>query len=145
MSKTNTLDLASISAKAACNKGFELELTHPVSFEPLGVFISVVGRESDAFQGHVRKRANAKMREQFQAQRNGRANEVPTVEQIEAEAIDLLVACTTGWRTGDVPVIEWAGEKLDFTDGNVRRIYGETWIRAQVDEAIGDLGNFMPD
>lgn len=144
MTKTSTIDLASISAKTACNKGYELELTHPVSLEPLGVFIRVVGSESDAFQGHVRKHANAVLRERFAAQQRGRKEDAPTVERAEAETIDLLVACTTGWRTGDAPVIEWAGEKLDFTDGNVRRLYAEKWIRAQVDDAIGELGNFMP-
>lgn len=143
MTKTTTLDLASISAKAACNKGFDLELRHPVTDEPLGVFISVVGRESDAFQNHVRKRANAKLRDQFAAQQRGRKDDAPTVESIESEAIDLLVACTTGWRTGDSPVIEWAGEKLEYSEANARRLYSETWIRSQVDEAIGDLGNFM--
>ena len=82
MTKTSTIDLASISAKAACNKGYELELTHPVSLEPLGVFIRVVGRESDAFQGHVRKRANARLREQFAAQQRGRKEDAPTLSLI---------------------------------------------------------------
>lgn len=144
MTKTATIDLASISAKEACNKGYELELRHPVSFEPLGVFISVVGRESDAFQRHVRSRANTKLREQFAAQRRGKQDEPPTVENIEGEAVELLAVCTTAWRTGDKPTVTIAGEELAFSEANARRLYAEGWIRAQVDEAVGDLGNFMP-
>lgn len=143
MTKTTTIDLASISAKEACNKGYELELRHPVSLARLGVFISVVGSESDTFQGHVRRKANERLRKQFADQRKGRGEEAPTVEEVEANAIELLAACTTGWRTGDKPTITLAGEDLPFCEANARQLYAEKWIREQVDEAIGDLGNFM--
>lgn len=143
MTKTTTIDLASISAKDACNKGFELELHHPVSHAALGVFITVVGSESDAFQSHVRRKANDRLRKQFADQRKGRAEDAPTVEEVERNAIELLAACTTAWRTGDKPTITLAGEDLACSEGNARRLYEEKWIREQVDEAIGDLGNFM--
>lgn len=139
---SKTIDLASLSAKEACEKGFELELRHPVTNEPLGVFIGVVGSESEAFQQHVRKKANERLRKQFTAQRKG-GDDAPTIEQAESDAIDLLVACTTSWRTGDEPTIKHSGKSLEFNETNVRFLYAERWIRAQVDEAVGDLGNFL--
>lgn len=142
MTKAATIDLASLSAKAACESGYELELLHPATREPLGVFISVVGSEAEAFQGYVRKRANDRLRKQFANQRKA-VEEIPTVEQAEKDAIALLAACTTGWRTGDTPTITHGGKPLEFNDVNARFIYAERWIREQVDEAIGDLGNFF--
>lgn len=142
MSKTESIDLASLSAREACDKAFEFELRHPVSNKPIGVFISVLGTESETFQAHARRKANERLRRQFAVQRKG-AEEVPTVEQAEKESIELLVACTTGWRTGDEPTVMHGGKALEFNEDNARFLYAERWIRAQVDEAVGDLGNFM--
>jgi hypothetical protein len=145
MSKTDNFDLASLDAKAACEKGYELELRHPVSNVPLGVFITVVGSESDAFQDHVRRKANERLRQDFAAQRKGKEN-VPTVEQAEKDGIDLIVACVTGWRTGGERVIQLGPDKLECTEANARTVFTSLrWARDQVAEAIGDLGNFMPD
>jgi len=145
MTKTAIIDLAAYDPTEACNKGYELELTdpNPKSGKPLGVFITVVGSESDAFKDHVRSRANNSLREQFAAQRKGK-QEPPTVDRAVEEAVRLLAACTVSWRTGDRPVIEWAGEQLECCEANARRLYAHKWIRDQVDDAVGDLGNFMP-
>jgi hypothetical protein len=140
--KTDTIDLASLSTKDACEKGYELELKHPVTNDPLGVFISVVGSEADAFQGFIRRKGNERLRRDFENKRKGR-EEAPTIERAEKDAIALLAACTTGWRTGDKPTVTHGGKALEFSEANVKFLYAERWIRDQVDEAIGDLGNFM--
>lgn len=144
MTKAKTVDLASLSAKDASEKGYELELRHPVSREPLGVFITIVGAESETARNYLRKKANAKLRQEFENQRKGRDEEPPTVEQAEAEAVSLLAACTTGWRTGDASTVTHGGKALEFNESNARFLYGERWIRSQVDVAWSDLGNFMP-
>lgn len=144
MSKNGTaIDLASLSTKEACERAYELELRHPVSNEALGVFISVLGSESATFQGHVRRRANENLSKQFRNQRRGKDAEAPTVEVAEKESIALLAACTTGWRTGDAPTVTHGGKALECSEANAKFLYAERWIREQVDEAIGDLGNFM--
>lgn len=140
---TEPLDLASLSAQKACETPFEFELKHPVTEEGLGVFISVVGTESEAFKAHTRKKANAALARQFKNQRRSRDEAAPTVEQAEKDGIDLVVACTVGWRTGETPKITHAGKALEFSESNARFIYAERWIRDQAAEAIGDLGNFM--
>jgi hypothetical protein len=136
---TKTIDLASLSTSAACDKGYELELTHPVTHDALGVFITVLGKDSSAFKQFIRTKANERIRRDLANQRRGKEADAPTVEQAERDAVELLVACTTGWRN-----VEFGGVKLEFTPENAAKLYQEGWIRAQVDEAVGDLGNFMP-
>lgn len=132
------VDLSIFDTTAACDKGFELQLVHPVSKDPLPVFITVVGKDSQAYKDHVRAKANQNLRRSFKQQR--KAAEAPTIEEIEADAVALLVACTTGWRN---VVLPGSGE-LPFNEENCTRIYTDfPAIRAQVDEAISDLENFM--
>lgn len=139
MTKAKKIDLRSLDTGAACDKGFEFELVHPVSKEPVGSYVTVVGKDSKAFREHVRRASNDRLRRQAQQQRRGKDVEIPTVEQIETEAIELLVSCTTGWRE-----IELDGEELKYSEANARKLYTELpWVRSQVDEAIGDLENFM--
>lgn len=137
------IDLGALSTTTACDKGYEMELLHPATAAPLGVFISVVGRDSTVFRRYIRDKANERLR--MQATSRARIkNEVTTVEQAEAEVVDLIAACTTGWRTGDVPSITRNGNALEFSPANARVLYQqETWIREQADEAIGDLNNFF--
>lgn len=136
--KAKPIDLASLDLTAAADKGFELELLHPVTKAPLGVFVGLVGKDSTVFREHVRRTANDRLRKQAMQQRRGKDVDVPTVEKIEAEAIELLAACTTGWRN-----LEYRGVSLPFSAVNARVIYTDLpWIREQVDEAIGDLENF---
>ena len=69
-----------------------------------------------------------------------------TAEEIETEALDVLVACTKAWHTGDKPELEMIeGEWLACTPENVRRVYEElTWMKEQIDQEIGDRNNFLP-
>ena len=56
MPKTEFIDLADLDPATACAKGYELELVHPVSERGLGVFITVQGSESEAYQRVYRER-----------------------------------------------------------------------------------------
>lgn len=135
------IDLGSLDLTAASNKGFELELAHPVSRKPLGVFITVLGKDSSAFRDHTREKVNERLRRNFEAQRKGKDQPIPTIDQSEKEAAELLAAVTVSWRNVTVN-----GEALECTSANAKRLYlDHHWIREQVDEAVADLGNFMPD
>jgi len=140
MNKQTPLDLADLNTTTAADKGFELELQHPVTKAPIGVFVNLLGKDSTVFRDHVRKSANDRLRKQAINSRRNKEVETPTIEKIEADAIDLLAVCTTDWRG-----VTYKGATMPFTVANAKTIYGElTWIREQVDEAIGDLENFMP-
>lgn len=134
------LDLRSIDPSVACDKGYEFELLHPHTEEPVGTFITVLGKDSKAWRDHTRAKSNARMREDFEGKRKGKTKP-PTVEEIEEGAAELLAKVTVGWRD-----VELDGEELPFNEANAKRLYTELpWVRHQVDEAASDLGNFMKD
>ena len=138
MSKTS-LDLSALDTIAASDKGARVELRHPATNAPLGVFISVYGKDSTIFRSHVRDAQNARIRATQAAQRRGKAPDAVSVEEREAEALDLIVALTFEFEN-----IELDGEKLSFTPANARKLYTRLpWVMNQVDIAIGDLENFM--
>lgn len=144
MKKNNVVDLASIDTAAACNKGFEVELRHPVTNQPLGIFWGVLGSDSDIFRDHVKETINDRLRKEAMAKKRGRDLEVRTMEDAEQDSIELLIVCSTHWRTGDEKTLRFKGEDLAFSVPNAKRVLEDMrWIRAQIDEAIGDLGNFM--
>jgi hypothetical protein len=138
--KTKPLDLASLDLAAAAEKGFELELLHPVTQAPLGVFITLVGKDSPTFRDHVRRGANDQLRKQAVSKRRGAEIEVPTIEKMESDMIELLSLCATGWRN-----LTYKGVELPFSTVNAKVIFTDLpWIREQVDQAVGDIENFFP-
>lgn len=133
-----TYDLAQIDLVKASNEGREVEITHPITGDPLGMFVRVLGRESDTFREIIQDRIDKQIEQQAKAKRRSKPK---TVAQGEEEAVELLAACTTGWRG---VVLE--GKELEFTVANVKMVYKHwAWFRAQVDDAIGDLSGFLPN
>jgi len=134
------MDLSQLNPQIACDNGAEFELLHPFTNEPLGVFIKVLGRESETFQDYIKSRVNESLKKNALSIKS----KIPTVEGNEAESIELLVACTLGWRTGEVNTIEYEGENLSFSVANALKVYkSQKWIRAQVDNAIGNMNLFF--
>lgn len=41
-----SIDLASLDTQAACEQGAELELLHPATGQPLGVYLTLAGVDS---------------------------------------------------------------------------------------------------
>jgi hypothetical protein len=139
MVETKLVDLASLDTAAACDKGAEIELNHPVTGAPLGIFVTVVGKDSDTFKDYIRNSINEKLRKEALAKKRGKDAEITTFEAAEAETIDLLTICTLGWRN-----MVMNGKELEFNVPNARTVYGKyAWIRKQVDEGISSLENFM--
>ena len=142
--ETPVVDLATLDSVGACNQGSEIELKHPVTNAPLGVFVGILGKDSDAFRDHVRFSVNEDFRRAQLAKKRGKPEEAQTMEKNEARGVELLIACTTGWRTGKEPTLKIGSEQLQFNVANAKRVYENyPWIKAQVDEGIVDLENFM--
>jgi len=138
------MDLGTLDTVGACNGGAEIELLHPVTQKPLGVFITVLGKDSDVFREHLRETIDDDIRRAAMAKKRGKQEEIMTVAKSDERGLELLVLCTQSWRTGDEAVISFKGENLTCTVANVKKLYeGLPWIRKQVDEAIGDLENFL--
>lgn len=131
----NTMDLAALDTRKGAEQGFELQLTHPQSGVPLAGRITLLGQDSQAWEDKLRELLKARV---ARLQRN-RKN-VASVEELEADAVEQLVAVTQGWSG-----LSFAGEAYAYTAENARKLYtGYPWIREQAYEAVNDRGNFLP-
>lgn len=129
--KETMFDISAIDTVEACNKPFELQIEHPVTGDKLPVFISIVGKDSDIYRSKIKALANKQIA--------GRNKQTETVDTLEAQNVNVLVAATVGWRG-----MAMDGEELAFTPENARKVYKRILpIRNQVQAAIDDLGNFM--
>lgn len=137
--KTKVPDLGAISPTKACEKPHEFELRHPVS-GPLGVFISVLGSESALYKRTFRAKI-------IESQRLGR--ELKDGEELDREVeerlnAELFATITTGWRSGDEPIVVHEGKELECSKENATSLYlSESWIADQVEAQARNLGNFM--
>lgn len=139
MTKAQGFDFSALPTVEAANKGAEIELRHPTTMEPLGAFVTVLGKDSDAFRALIRRNANAAAQRAHMARKRGKDPEPLTAEEVEARALDAVVTCVTGWRG-----VLKNGSPLEFTEANLRGFLSDyPWLMGQIDEAIGDLGNFI--
>lgn len=100
------------------------------------VTITVSSQDSPRFKAMMRLRSNKRMDDIA----GGGAAMRPTMEQMEIDAIDTLVAATVDWN------IEVDGAKPKCTEAEVRKLYSDPrfgWVRLQIDAFIGDRGNFI--
>ena len=134
--------IKTLTLKQSAEKGVDVAILHPTTGLPLGITVVVCGSDSETFRAINRKQLNRKL-EQQQKQRNRQG--AMTAEVLEVESMDVLVACTKSWRTGDRNQIEFDdNEWLECTAENVRRMYEELpWLKEQIDQEIGDRNNFL--
>lgn len=98
------------------------------------VTISLVGVDSENYQAAARASQNRRL-----AKINPRKVRQVTAEEMENDALEILVACTIAWEG-----IGWGKEDLKCTPENVRKVYANVpFIREQVDEFINDRSNFL--
>lgn len=152
------MDLGVLDTRKASNAGAKLELKHPITKQGLGNYIHILGKDSDAFRAWVAAKINADRNKAFQAQRKKGDQEPTTAEQDEAASIALFVATIVGFSCDPVKskdgatVVEEGGDflrmpggaKLIFTEENAAQLLSDfPEIFRQVNDGIGDLGNFM--
>lgn len=138
------MSLAELAPKTIAEAGVAIAVRHPKTNVALGITITVCGTDSETYKRIQRKQMNRRL-EQSQRSRNNKV--VMTAEEIEAEAMDVLIGCTKAWATGSRPEIEFAKDEwLPCTPENVRRMYEDLpWMKEQVDQEIADRSNFLPD
>ncbi len=136
MEKTR-IDLASIDTVKGSNDGFDVQIYHPGTNEDLDTIITVLGKDSDAFQKVSRAQNKKRM---AKMQKGGfRNTSVMSPEEIESDGTALLAACTTGWIN-----VVLDGQDLEFSVDNAVMLYNRfPWIKEQVDTAVGDRANFI--
>lgn len=136
---------------------FDLELLHPQTEEPTGLFVKLVSNQTEEYRRTQVELTNDVLKRSFEAQRKGKGAKPPTVDEGERRTVKLLVTATVGWyelQRSDKPgvadkMIEglpFGDERLMFSKDEAERIFGNPgyeWVRNQVDAAVGDLANFM--
>lgn len=147
------MDLSKLDSVSAANAGFEVQLYHPGTKEDLGIFIKVLGKDSDAHEKLFQMQQGRRIDKLAKGGFRTRGSVSP--QAVERDALELLAACTTSWRTveedKDDPKLEHAkpvllldGEEIPCTRENAVRIYkAYPWIREQVDDAVNDRANFL--
>lgn len=142
------IDFADLDAGTACETPFEFELAHPATKKPLGVFVSVIGMESDDQKTWFRQKLNRERRKDFEAKRKNQPLEPNSFEEDEAETIEMCARLMRGWRTvldgKSEPVIHWDKEKLEFNADNAARWLARfQWVRPQIIEEANAVGNYL--
>lgn len=128
------MDLSTLDMTTFANQGAVMEVTHPVTLEPMQhdgspVTITVLGQDSDHFRKEIQRRAKNQLMKRQKI----------TDTQLVDDAIDTLASITVGWQG-----ICENGTLLEFNTENVRYVYHKyTWLRQQVDEFSSDRANFF--
>jgi hypothetical protein len=135
------MDLATLEPTA---DSVPVPLRHPTTNEKLfadgadgkpdkskPITISIVGMDSEQFRTRHRAIINRRL--------NAGKKVKVTAEEIEAESIDTIAACITGWQH-----VELDGKALEFSKANAKSLLTRLpWLREQLDEAIADRANFL--
>lgn len=135
------LDLSAFSVASQSEAGYKMPVLHPVTKQPFdGVFITVRGNESPHVQKWVRSKLNARQQEEIRLARMKKQIDPLTIAEAEDYAAEAAAVRIMGWDG-----IEDGGKPVPFTHEAAVGIFKrETWLRDQVLEAAGDLGNFVP-
>jgi hypothetical protein len=99
------------------------------------VTMTLCSADGEDYRRVLRTTANRRLEKQQQRGKRAKLS----VEEIEGDAIEALVAATKDWSG-----IEYRGRKLEFNVDNCRMIYKDLpWLREQVDAFISERANFL--
>ena len=134
-------DIAALDVATEANAGVPMEVVNPktnqvvVDADNKPVTITLRGRNSDALIEHETAVRNRRL----DASRRGQIK--MSAEEIDAEAVELLVVCTVDWS-----FTEMAGEPYVCTPANARKLWSDprfATIRVQAERFIADDANFL--
>lgn len=114
----------------------ELQLVHPLTEEPLfdgekPVAIVLYGTSSKQYRNAITAMQNRQLRRQKKA---------ATAELLREESVNLLVACSAkalNFTYNDAPVDDAESFRALYSDPAF------SWLKDQVDSALGDVSNFL--
>lgn len=151
-----SFNLAELGTGKVDDVTFDVEIEHPVAGRTPFV-VQVIGLHSQKLRTMRDRMANQSLKESFEAQRKGRAK-APTVDEATRRNAQLLAAATVGWFERELNPepgkkakitqgLPWDdGRRLEFSEDEAERLYSNPeyeWLTKQVDDAVGELANFM--
>lgn len=135
------MDFSKLDTTKHADEGAELELLSPIDDTVLrdektgeAVTIKVIGTDSKDYTKVYQKIQDRRIQKRFK-----KGKTTITAAEMQEEAMDMLVACTKGWKH-----IEIEGKELAFSEDNARMLYTKfPWVREQVDAFVSDRANFL--
>ncbi|NRD64761.1 hypothetical protein HRD49_23685 [Corallococcus exiguus] len=115
-----------------------VDILHPVTGQPTGMQVEVASADSPRYRDATRAIIEKATASAPRASRRAR-QEAP--RDMEADALELLVACAVSWSG----VME-GGAQVPLTPDSARRLFtAHPWLRRQVDEAVQDRASFFEE
>lgn len=137
--ETKTVDLSGIDVVKAANDGAPIEINHPVTGDPLGISIQILGRDSDEFK-RVTSEQNRRRLKTMTKTGVFKVDAVPQAE-IDKDGLMALVAVTKGWTPAIV--IDKGEEPSEYSRENCIKLYTRhPYIKEQVDAGVHERANF---
>lgn len=135
--KEKTLSGFDLGSFDGIDQATKMNVCHPGTGVPLlneageNIFIEVYGKDSDVYRKTQRGITDRRLK--------ARQGSI-TAERIEAEATEVLAACTKSWNL----VVD--GAVPDCNAGKAKTVYARfKWLKEQVDDYIAERANFLAD
>jgi hypothetical protein len=131
------MNLARFDTRKLSESGVEFELKDPATDEYLGVFLTILGPDSKAARG-LMKKLEEKQREKNRYRRK--------VEDTDDDTAELFAELVTGWRNMVYnPEDPDDTTELPFTKANLVMVLRDlNFVANQIASAFGDRRLFMP-
>ena len=127
------IDLAKLDTNKASDEGVWCQIENPATGDSTGIRIKVLGMDSKVYLDQTRKVQDRNLKKGFRGMKTLKS------ETLDNNKIDLICACTVAWEN-----VKYNGEDRICDAENKRWLYKTyRWIFDQVDEFIGDRGNFL--
>lgn len=127
------MDLAKFDTSKTSEKGAELVVLNPETFEETDIKLRLAGTDSSVYRNQIKARAE-------KAMNKGQKKQALDFDKSEREGCELLAACTLGWEG-----LEENGKPIEFSTEAAADLYmRHRWLKEQVDRFIGDRTNFFP-
>lgn len=113
--------------------GAPLVLKHPVTLEPIGITLNVLGEDSDKIRKLKRRQLNMRLKNQ---------QKKLTAEELESNTNEIYAAAITGWEWEEGVTLD--GERPECTPDNVSRFLNRfLFAKKQVDDHMADTSAFL--
>jgi len=132
--RINGYDLAELDTRAGSSAGAQIDLRHPGTDQPLGMWVRIMGPDADETQ-KIARDINRRRREVLAKDRRTERSS----EEHVADDIEFLVAVSIAW------LLVLDGAEVEFSKARAREVYERfPWIRRQLNLEAYNFANFLP-
>lgn len=139
---SNVFDLKALNQVKASEAGYEYEFISEASPEGTGVFVTVLGEQSDKVKAWVRKKVDAKRYINLQREKSRKDN-ISNYEDDEAENIEAAAIRIVSWKGIYKDAAAQVLEEVECNLENAKLICGmNNEFLLQVIKNSNDIANF---